>query len=158
MDKLPGLEYHVLRADDKEKIELIAEWYFEEWKIPHEKSIQKLQNLNQGNRQVQVMITINNIPVATGGIYNHVGLLDREPKFKIYKHWLALIYTTPEHRNKGFGSLICDFLQVGAAAENLEELYLFTHTAESLYLRLGWEPIQRLTSAGKDIVVMKKKL
>lgn len=58
-------------------------------------------------------MTLDNKPIATGGLYNHV---------------------------------------------ELKDIYLFTHTAESLYKRLAWQQLERLALGGKDIVVMKKEL
>jgi hypothetical protein len=40
----------------------------------------------------------------------------------------------------------------------LEKIYLFTHTSESLYRRLGWQQLERLALGGKDIVVMEKDI
>jgi GNAT superfamily N-acetyltransferase len=103
-------------------------------------------------------MTIEGLPVATGGIYNHVGLLNREPKFNIYKHWLALVYTVPAFRNKVYGVSLCQFMEKYAAEINITHIHLFTHTAESLYKRIGWQEIERLELAGKYIVVMEKYL
>lgn len=52
-------------------------------------------------------MSLNNLPIVKGWLFNHLGLIDREPKFKIYKNWLTLVYTIPANRNKGFGALIC---------------------------------------------------
>jgi GNAT superfamily N-acetyltransferase len=82
-------------------------------------------------------MTLDNIPIATGRLYNHVGLLDKQPKFKIYKHWLALVYTVSEYRRKGYGALLCNYIQQHAKEMVLKEIFLFTHTAESLYKRPG---------------------
>ena len=93
-------------------------------------------------------MTLDNIPIATGGLYNHVGLLDREPRLKIYKNWLALVYTKPDNRGKGLGALICGHIQDYSKDLGLKELYLFTHTAENLYKRLSWQQIERLALGG----------
>ena len=103
-------------------------------------------------------MTLDNKPIATGGLYNHVGLLDKEPRLKIYKNWLALVYTTPENRGKGLGALICNDIQSQAISLGLKNIYLFTHTAENLYKRLGWQQMERLVLGEKDIVIMKKEL
>ena len=101
-------------------------------------------------------MTLYNNPIATGGLYNHVGLLDKVPGLKIYKNWLALVYTKPGLRGKGLGALICNHIQDYSKDLGLKEIYLFTHTAENLYKRLAWQQLERLALGGKDIVVMKK--
>lgn len=153
-----NINYQLLKSGDKQSIELIANWYLSEWNIAKEITIQKLSDFPDQGFPFQVIMMIDGIPVATGGIYEHVALLDREPKFKIYKPWLALVYTTPENRNKGYGALLCEKIQGIAKERGLKELFLFTHTAESLYKRLEWQELERIELGGKNIVVMKKQL
>lgn len=139
-------------------ITLIAGWYASEWKIPQETSVEKLRQLPAGNSQFQVMMLVEGIAVATGGVYNHVGILDKIPHLNAHKHWLALVYTLPEFRQRGYGAILCEYIQEHAAGLGLKELCLFTHTAESLYRRLAWEQVERMDANGKDVVVMKKAL
>lgn len=155
---MTNIEYRIIRPDDNKNIELIADWYLSEWNIPIQTTIDKTKKLSADNYEFQILMTIDNKPIATGGLYNHVGLLDKEPKLKIYKNWLALVYTTPENRGKGLGALICRHMQTRAKDLGLKEIYLFTHTAENLYKRLEWQQLERLALGGKDIVVMKKEL
>jgi len=155
---MTNINYQFVQPDDNKNMELIADWYADEWNIPVQTTIQKLTNLSSDKSQFQVLMTIDNMPVATGGLYGHVGLLDREPRFKIHQNWLALVYTKPEHRSNGYGALICNHIQDYSKELGLKEIFLFTHTAESLYRRLGWEQLERLALGGKNIVVMRKEL
>jgi GNAT superfamily N-acetyltransferase len=152
------IKYQLIKPDDNENIELIADWYLSEWNIPPQTTIEKIKRLSADNVEFQVLMTLENKPIATGGLYNHVGLLDRVPRLNIYKNWLALVYTKPDIRGKGFGSLICNNIQDHSKDLGLKNIYLFTHTAENLYMRLGWQQLERLALGGKDIVVMKKEL
>ncbi len=152
------IKYQIIKPDDKQSIELIADWYLSEWNIARETTIEQLLNFPSKGVPFQLLMTLNNTPIATGGLYNHVGLLNHEPKFKIHKPWLALVYTTNENRNKGYGALLCEKIQNISKNLDLPEIFLFTHTAESLYKRLNWQPMERLALGGKDIVVMNKKL
>lgn len=148
----------MVKSGDKQTIELIANWYLSEWNIAKDITIQKLSNFPENAVPFQVLMTIDDIPVATGGICEHVALLDREPRFKMYTPWLALVNTTKENRGKGYGALLCEKIQSMAKERGLKELFLFTHTAESLYKRLNWEQLERIELGGKNIVVMKKQL
>ena len=38
---------------------------------------------------------------------------------------------------------------------NVERLYLWTHSAEGLYYKLGWQVVERTNYFGKDAVVMQ---
>lgn len=152
------IKYQIITPDDNENISLIADWYLTEWNIPIQTTIEKTKNLSADNYEFQVLMTVDNKPVATGGLYNHVGLLDKEPRLKMYKNWLALVYTKPDNRGKGLGTLICSHIQDLSKDLGLKEIYLFTHTAENLYKRLDWQQLERLALGSKDIVVMKKEL
>lgn len=153
-----SISSRVIFPSDEQAIGLISNWYYQEWKIPVSTTVQNQQALVDGGGQFQAILLKDDVPIATGGVYKHVALLDREPRFRAYKHWLALVYTKPELRGKGYGAEICKFIQGEAKEGGIKELFLFTHTAESLYKRLGWEEIERLSAAGKEIVVMQLNL
>lgn len=155
---MTDIKYHIIKPEDNESIELIADWYLSEWNIPIQATIEKTKKLSVDNFEFQILMTLNNKPIATGGLYNLVGLLDKEPRLKIYKNWLALVYTKPDNRGKGLGALICNHIQDYSKNLGLKNIYLFTHTAENLYKRLAWQQLERLALGGKDIVVMKKEL
>jgi len=152
------IKYQFITPDDNKNIELVADWYLHEWNIPIQTTTDKIKNLSADNYEFQILMTLDNKPIATGGLYNHVGLLDKEPRLKIYKNWLALAYTKPESRGKGLGALICNRIQDHSKDLGLKDIYLFTHTAENVYKRLGRQQLERLALGGKDIVVMKKNL
>ena len=44
-----------------------------------------------------------------------------------------------------------------AQKRGYQKIYLFTHSAESLYIRKGWNEIERHQIEGKNIVIMEKK-
>ena len=100
---------------------------------------------------------LNDVPIATGGMHNHVGLLDKEPRFKQYKNWLALVYTIPGKRQQGFGASICEYIERLSKDRGLKELFLFTDTAERLYTRLGWNELERLPLGKKECCCNKKR-
>jgi GNAT superfamily N-acetyltransferase len=152
------INFQILKPNDQTTFQLIADWYLSEWKIPHDKTIQRLQIITADNSQFQILMTLDGTPVSTGGIYDHVGLLDKEPRFKKYKYWLALVYTTPDKRHKGYGALICNHIQDHAKQIGINTMYLFTDTAEKLYTRLGWTVMERLNLGERNITVMNKTL
>jgi GNAT superfamily N-acetyltransferase len=155
---MPAIKFKIVQPGDKNAMHLIANWYLSEWNIPVNKTIERLKAITADNTQLQVLMTLNNVPVTTGGLYHHVGLLDKEPRFKIYHNWLALVYTIPGMRRQGFGALICSYIQTYSKRSGMKEMYLFTDTAESLYERMGWHQVERLSLCQRNIVVMKKDL
>jgi GNAT superfamily N-acetyltransferase len=151
-------QFQIVNPSDNKLIELISEWYLTEWNIAKDKTIKRLKSFSHDCSQFQVLMTLDAVPIATGGLYNHVSLLDKEPRFKVYKNWLALVYTIPDKRHQGFGSLICDYIQDYLKRRGVKEMFLFTDTAEKLYTRLGWNVLERLSLDERNIVVMKKQL
>ena len=105
------MEYQIITLDNQVSCELISNWYWNEWHIPVETSLQKLSLCQTHNVPFQILMTIDNLPIATAGLYHHVGLHDYFPKYKQYPIWLALVYTLPEYRGKGYGSMLCEKVQ-----------------------------------------------
>ncbi len=153
-----NISFQKVNPDDKKLIDLIADWYLQEWNIAKDYTIQRLSDFLPNSIPFQLIMTIDGLPIATGGVYDHVGLLDREPRFKIYSPWLALVFTTPKNRNLGYGKLLCEKIQDVSKELGLKEIFLFTHTAETLYKRLDWQELERLNLGNEDIVIMKKSL
>ena len=152
------IDFQIVQSADRQAMLLIAGWYFSGWHIPVETTMERLQAVTSDSKQFQVLMLLDGRPISTGGIYDHVGLLDKEPGFKIYKKWLALVYTIPEERGRGYGAAICSYIQKHSGILEFEKIRLFTDTPESLYRRLGWKETERLTVNDRNIVVMEKTL
>jgi phosphoribosylglycinamide formyltransferase 1 len=155
---IADLKFLQVQPDNHNTIQLIADWYFSEWKIPVDKTIQRLKTITRDDSQLQVVMTLDGIPISTGGLYHQVGLTDKQPRFAIYKNWLAQVYTTPGSRHQGFGALICNYIQDYSKKIGVKEMYLFTDTAETLYKRLGWYSLERVSLGERNVIVMKKEL
>ena len=153
-----NITYKIITSADTELIDLIANWYFDEWNIDTSATIERLKGFPDDGMPFQLVMLLDGSPIATSGVYHHVGLLDAVPRLKEFQPWLALVYTLPEHRGKGYGAMLCEEIQRITNELGTKKLYLFTHTAESLYKRLGWEQLERIELKGKDIAIMKKKL
>ena len=155
---MTNIKFRILQANDDEAFHVIAAWYLNEWKIPTDKTMQRLLSIANDSSQFQILLTINDNPVATAGLYHHVGLLDKEPRFNVYKNWLALVYTIPEQRGKGYGAMLCREIEKHSEKIGIKQMYLFTDTAEQLYKRLGWSELERIALNERNVVVMKKDL
>lgn len=144
--------------EDLSSIEMIADWYSSEWNIAKETTIQQITHFPTSGIPFQIIMLVDNTPVATAGLYHHVKLLDFDPNFSMYGPWLALVYTTIENRSKGYGTLLCKHIEKILYNLGVKNIYLYTSTAEALYKRLGWVEVERLIIHNREIVVMNKEL
>jgi len=151
-----NLEFKIVQPDDQLFMQQIAGWYFSEWQIPAERTMEQLRRLTADPGQFQVLMMLDGLPIATGGIYDHVGLVDRAPRFKIYKKWLAQVYTVPAERGKGYGAAICSYIHEHARSLGISKIHLFTDTAAALYRRLGWQETEQFDIANRHLIIMEK--
>jgi N-acetylglutamate synthase-like GNAT family acetyltransferase len=153
-----SIQFEIVTPGNDIVLALIADWYFVKWNIPKQVTIKKSKIIVADPAQFQVLMRLDNLPVATAGLYRYAALLDREPRLRMHKNWLALVYTIPGKRGNGFGSLLCNYIQQSAKQMGLKNMFLCTHTAASLYTRLGWQQVERLLISGREIMIMKKQL
>lgn len=153
-----NLEFRRIDSGETELIKQVSMWYYQEWSIPKLKTLESLGPSTDQNVIFQIIVTSQGVPIGTGGLYRRVGIQDRLKKFEIYSPWVALMYTTPEVRGKGLGERLLDEIELHARSKGHIQIYLFTHSAESLYKRKGWHEIDRYEIEEKSIVVMTKRL
>lgn len=147
---------HFVKPGDTALIGQIAAMYLDEWQIPLQNTIDRLSNMPEDGIPFHIVLKVNGIPVCTGGLHYDVGLVRIEPRFEPLGPWVALIYTTPAFRGQGLGAKICTMVEDRARELGLEQLYLYTATAEKLYARLGWIAGERVIYRELEAVVMRK--
>jgi GNAT superfamily N-acetyltransferase len=72
--------------------------------------------------------------------------------------WLGGLFVLPEWRNRGVGTMLMHRATEEAHRLNVRQLYLWTHSAEGLYHKLGWQVVERTNYFGKEAVVMQLNL
>jgi GNAT superfamily N-acetyltransferase len=147
-----------LDASEDELILKIANWYFEEWDTPIEKTVQRLKSQPNDDTLFQLVLSVENKVVATGGLCNNVNILNVHQELGKFKPWLALLYTEKNSRNNGLGKILLEQIEKCASEEKLTDIYLYTFTAESLYKRSGWIEINSVNYKNHRTVIMKKEL
>ncbi|MFS4466177.1 GNAT family N-acetyltransferase [Maribacter sp. 2210JD10-5] len=152
------IEYRNISPNETEAINQISDWYLSEWKISKIKTTKSLtESINQ-NVIFQTIMTDEKRLIGTGGLYHKVGIQSRIKKYENYSPWIALMFTEPKIRGKGYGGKLLKEIELEAKRKGFDKIYLFTHTAESLYKRKGWNEIDRYNIEGKNIVIMDKKI
>ena len=92
-------------------------------------------------------------PVGTASIVEHD--LDLRPDLA---PWLASLVVDRPARGRGHSRTLVTFIEDFARDNGVEMLWLFTWSAEGLYVKLGWRAAERLNRNGREIVVMSKDL
>ena len=69
--------------------------------------------------------------------------------------WLGGVLVLPDWRGRGIATGLMQRAVDVARKLNLERLYLWTHSAEGLYLKFGWQVLERTRYCGKEIAVME---
>jgi len=68
---------------------------------------------------------------------------------------LGGLFVVPNWRGRGVASLLMRRAVKTAAKLDLPRLFLWTASAEGLYLKLGWHPMERTDYHGKTISIME---
>jgi GNAT superfamily N-acetyltransferase len=69
--------------------------------------------------------------------------------------WLGGLLVLPEWRSRGVGSMLMHRATEEARRLNVPRLFLWTHSAEGLYRKLGWHVVERVEYCAKEAVVMQ---
>ena len=154
----PDIRISLLDPEDQRSIKTIAQWYFEEWATPVDKTVEKLRNLSNADSVFHLVLWVEDQIAATGGLSNVANLPEVQERFRKYKPWVALLYTHKDHRKKGYGGMLLNEIETRAKKHGLAKIYLYTFTAESLYRKRGWKVFDRVEYKGHDTAVMEKVL
>src|SRR5215831_20635622 len=72
--------------------------------------------------------------------------------------WLGGLLVLPKWRKHGVGTMLMHRATEEARRLDVPQLYLWTHSAEGLYHKLGWQVIERTNYFGNKSVVMQFNL
>ena len=72
--------------------------------------------------------------------------------------WLAGLFVLPKWRRMGVASILIGRAIEEARRLKLKRLYLWTTSAQSLYLKLGWSEMERTDYCDQQIVIMRRQI
>ena len=151
-------------ANRPEHIDELARLSWKEWQDIYEQRKQTLEHSvkNYRERMNTDRLPLPLVAVRAGPAVNTrelVGMvslkfhdMDTRPDLD---PWLGGLLVLPEWRNRGVGTRLMHRATEEARRLNISRLYLWTHTAERLYHRLGWKVVERTKYFGKEAVVME---
>jgi GNAT superfamily N-acetyltransferase len=139
--------------------EQVAVWGFDEWG-----HLNPGQTLDLRRAEIRNSMNVDRAPivfVAIGdddGIVGTASLIFDDLEGDPRNPWLASVYVPQEHRKKGVASALVRTVEDAARRIGYDRLYLFTHSAASLYAGLGWRELEQRDYRGEHIQVMDKSL
>jgi GNAT superfamily N-acetyltransferase len=145
-------------ANHRELADELARFSWAEWQSVYE---QRGQTFADAMSTYRERVNINCLPLALvafageqliGTVSLKVQDLDIRPEIT---PWLGGLFVIPESRRRGVASLLMQRAVEEARRLNLARLFLWTSSAESLYLKLGWQRVERTDYCGKSIVIMQ---
>jgi GNAT superfamily N-acetyltransferase len=145
-------------ANHPELAEELARFSWNEWPSIYE---HRGQTFADALRKYQERTNVDSIPLALvafagGMLVGTVSLkdddLDIRPEIK---HWLGGLFVVPEWRGRGVASALMRHATEEARRLKVPRLFLWTSSAEGLYLKLGWQPVERTDYCGTRIVIME---
>lgn len=141
--------------------ELTDELPWLSWKEWQEIYQQRKQTLEDSVKNYRERLNTDRLPLTlvaldAGELVGMVSLkfhdMDTRPDLD---PWLGGLFVIPEWRHRGVGTLLMHRATEEARRLSVSRLYLWTHTAEALYRKLGWQVVERTNYFDKEAVVMQ---
>lgn len=138
---------------------IVAWWLWNEWARAAGRTY--TQVLDRATRvamtrpplSTQFVLLQDGEPLGTASLYptDLPGRPDLTP-------WLAGVFVEPPARGQGHAIRLVAAVEAEARAQSVATLWLYTHTAERLYARLGWTRVETVVEGGKDHALMRRDL
>lgn len=72
--------------------------------------------------------------------------------------WIGGLYVEPAFRGRGHATALVRQVEDFARAVPVPTLWLYTVSADGLYLRLGWQHVGVEQEDGRDVILMRRNL
>lgn len=146
-------------AGHLEFLPTLAQWHHHEWG-----HLRPGDSVEARTARTQALCGYQNIPtvfIAFSGttLFGSAMLVanDMDTRRELTP-WLAGVYVAPEHRRKGIGSALVARVVECAERLGVARLYLYTPSAERMYSKLGWFPMERAKYRGSNVLIMQREL
>lgn len=149
-----------LLTDCPEALEIISQWYLDEWGY-----ISEVGTMEKSMNNTRKYLNADKVPLMMVGLEDGKAIgaaqlkFHEMPQYPEKEHWLGGVYVTKPHRGKGVAEKIILALIEQAKTLKVPTLYLQTESLDGgLYARMGWQPIEQVNNQGIEVLVMEKSL
>ncbi|WP_407333088.1 GNAT family N-acetyltransferase [Enterovibrio sp. 27052020O] len=149
----------IYHSDRPEFLPLVAKWYFNEWGVISNASLEDFTNklsdyLNTDKIPLLVLVMDGEIAVGAAHLRFH--------EMSIYpdkEHWIGGVYVDQAYRGKHIASALVTKIEEIALTHGVQHLHLQTEQLDGgLYAKLGWQEIEQVESRGVNVSVRVKSL
>lgn len=153
-----GLEIAYLR-DHQEYVDTIAEWLFSEWG-QHQRNI----SVDLVAARLRTYVNRDNIPITIvalkgGALVGTATLRESDlQERRELRPWMASVYVSTDHRNKGVGSELVSSIERIATTLGFRRIHLYTPNRQSFYRGLSWSVLENIDHEGQQVTIMYKTL
>ena len=137
---------------------IVAEWLWREWWERKGRTLQQTQAIyadcvaERGAPQTFVLLE-GDLSVGTVTLARKD--LDERPDLT---PWLAGVFVIPDRRGRGYVSHLFTEFEAACRAASVEVAWLYTNTAERVYLRAGWNAAEVIQRPGRPPVTLMRRI
>jgi predicted N-acetyltransferase YhbS len=146
-------------VDYQQAIPQVARWLFDEWgrSVSGSSVEAAVARVHERLHRDQLPLTL--VAMDAEAVIGTVSLIpcDMETRPDL-SPWLASLYVSPDCRRRGVGSALIEAAVGEATRVDIDSLFLFTDTSETLYAKHGWEQIESCVYRNREVVIMKRPL
>lgn len=142
-----------------EHLTTLAEWHHQQWShlAPKYSLEQRIEIMQQHLNEQALPTTL--VLVADHQVLGSASLveqdMDTHPELT---PWLASVYVSPAHRQRGLGRRLVEALCLFAKEQGFSKLYLFTEDQQAFYSSMEWELRGTEAYHGNTVITMEKVL
>ena len=139
------------------RVDMLAAWHHAQWGHLYSHwtyEICRDELAEHASRPSGLPVTL--LALEDGQLLGSVSLVFEDAP-ELQEHgspWLASLYVRPEARGRGLGAALARAAVARAAAEGVDELFLFTPEHREFSARLGWKPVARTALKGTPVDLM----
>ncbi|MBI3897153.1 MAG: GNAT family N-acetyltransferase [Gammaproteobacteria bacterium] len=143
--------------DEPQHLPMLGAWHHSQWSYLNPQG-----SLEQRFEKMKLHLDAELIPstfiAKDGMLLGSASIIaqDMDTKSELTP-WLASVFVTPEHRNRGTGDELVKHVMQRAKEAKVETLYLFTPDREAFYQKLEWRLFSKENYRGHWVTVMHVK-